>query len=341
MDDIARWPVGDRRQLFQEAAARLGLAPVVIEKDFWVCWTLKRLFERGADLPRMLFKGGTSLSKAFDLIRRFSEDIDLALDRHDLGFIGARDPLAEGLSANARKRLVADLRAACATQVQGPILEGLQTAASATLGVAGWAIALDATDTEGQTLLFTYPSALPAPAYGGVPYVRPRVILEFGATSDHDLVELKQVQPYAATAMPDPFRTPAFDVTVMAVERTFWEKVTILHEKHHRGVRDAERVSRHYSDVARLHRTTAGVAALGNLALLERVARHKTVFFPAGGAHYDEARAGTLRLLPSEPDRVALKADYGKMREMFFDEPPPFDNVMQDLADLEIQINGR
>jgi predicted nucleotidyltransferase component of viral defense system len=84
MDNISRWPANDRADLFQEASAQLGISPAVIEKDFWVCWLLKMLFADKILGGKILLKGGTSLSKAFSLIKRFSEDIDLVLNWNEV-----------------------------------------------------------------------------------------------------------------------------------------------------------------------------------------------------------------------------------------------------------------
>lgn len=99
MDKVAQLPAEDRAALFGETGAARGVADTIIEKDFWVCWTLKRLFGlQEEDAAALVFKGGTFLSKAFGAIRRFSEDIDLSFDRADLGYAGDRDPEAEGIS---------------------------------------------------------------------------------------------------------------------------------------------------------------------------------------------------------------------------------------------------
>lgn len=86
MDRIARASAGERRLVFEAAAQRMALAPAVVEKDFWVCYTLDHLFHRSGFAESMVLKGGTSLSKAFGLIERFSEDIDLILDWRLLGY---------------------------------------------------------------------------------------------------------------------------------------------------------------------------------------------------------------------------------------------------------------
>ena len=110
MDKVALLPVDDRAALFGETAAARGVADTIIEKDFWVCWTLKRLFAlQKEDVPTLVFKGGTSLSKAFGAIRRFSEDVDLSFDRADLGYSGARDPEKDGISKKQAAKLIEDL----------------------------------------------------------------------------------------------------------------------------------------------------------------------------------------------------------------------------------------
>jgi predicted nucleotidyltransferase component of viral defense system len=105
MDNVARLPAADRAALFGETGAGRGVANTIIEKDFWVCWTLKRLFGmQGNDTAALVFKGGTSLSKAFGAFRRFSEDIDLSFDRSDLGYSGSRDPTRDGISRKKADR---------------------------------------------------------------------------------------------------------------------------------------------------------------------------------------------------------------------------------------------
>lgn len=110
MDKVELLPADDRAALFGETGARRGVADTIIEKDFWVCWSLRRLFGLAkGTTASLVFKGGTSLSKAFGAIRRFSEDIDLSFDRAELGYIGDRDPEKEGISRKQADRLIVDL----------------------------------------------------------------------------------------------------------------------------------------------------------------------------------------------------------------------------------------
>ena len=109
MDKVALLPARDRAALFGETGAARGVADTIIEKDFWVCWTLRRLFEPPDEAPTLVFKGGTSLSKVYNAIRRFSEDIGLSFDRADLGYTGDRDPEKEGLTGKKAGQLIKDL----------------------------------------------------------------------------------------------------------------------------------------------------------------------------------------------------------------------------------------
>lgn len=345
MDDVARLAAEDRKDLFGETARRRGLTAPIAEKDFWVCWTLRRLFA-GEGMPAgLLFKGGTSLSKVYRAIDRFSEDVDLSLDRADLGFGGPSDPLAAS-SGKKAKALIDGLAEACRRAIRESLAPRLALAFAEALGQPSgeaWALEPDALDPDGQTLLFRYPSAVSPGVGGRLPaYVQPVVRLELGARADHFPSERHEVTPYAAEEFPDLFARKGCEVKVLAAERTFWEKATILHAWHHapEGKRFTDRQSRHYYDVVRLHEKGVATKALAQVELLEVVARHKKVFFAAAWARYDEAKPGTLRLTP-KPERVAeLREDYEKMSEMIFGERPAFEDLLARLGEIEATINA-
>ena len=359
MDDVARWPAAERAALFQEAATRPGLpGAIAIEKDFWVCWALRRVFGAmdgpGSDgpvpesplVPGMVFKGGTSLSKVYGAIARFSEDLDLSIPRAALGFAGTAD-LTPGLSRTQVGRRLDDMRAACDAAVAGPLAAALRARmAAARDGTPdasaddGWdlTVALD----EPGTLLFRYPAALPAAAYGTAAYIRPTVRLEFGGRNEVWPAEVHRVRPYALDAFPTLSADPWAAVQVLAAERTFWEKATILHAEYYRPAtsRRGERLSRHYADLAALAQGDVGPRALARLDLLAAVAAHKARYFPAAWARYDEAHPGTLRLVPYPELARALRRDYAAMREMYFEAAPAFDGVLAVLGTLEAAVNG-
>lgn len=158
--EIIRAPQGDRLYLFLATANRLGTPVGNVEKDFWVCWTLDALYHRlPADRPRLLFKGGTSLSKAYGLIRRFSEDIDVTVFRDDLDQPASVEEL-EALSGKKRRAKLNAIREACRAYIMGPLQESLaELVADATNGAGR--IEADAADPDGQTLLVWYPEVEP------------------------------------------------------------------------------------------------------------------------------------------------------------------------------------
>lgn len=339
MDAFAKLPPAERAEVFTETAARMGLAAaVIVEKDFWAAWTLKRLFAL-KNTPKMIFKGGTSLSKAYGVINRFSEDIDISLDREALGFAGEHDPGAEGLSNTHRKRLLEALREAASDYVAGELRDAINANIVAALGENGWTLAVDEADS--QTLLFAYPRALDNSAYAGLAYVPPQLRLEMGARADHWPAAEREIRSYVADEFPDLFSDEKIAVTTLGVERTFWEKVTILHAAYHAAADKAlaARVSRHYYDVALLADSEFGAAAIADKGLLEAVTLHKSRFFPSAAARYDEAHPGTLRLAPHDSLEKLLRADYEKMAEMIFGEPPPFDEILATLRKIEASIN--
>jgi hypothetical protein len=345
MDKVAILPAGDRAALFGETGASRGVGNLIIEKDFWVCWTLKRLFElhdKGA--PTLVFKGGTSLSKAYDAIRRFSEDIDLSLDRADLGYTGERDPEKDGISRKRAGKLIEDLVGDVERHIAESLLPALHAAIVRHLGEptdGGWSLEIDAQDA--QTVNFHYPAALPQAEYAGMAYITPRVKLELGARGDPWPTEKKVIRPYAAEDFPDFFEDPDCTVTVLSARRTFWEKATALHAEAHRPAESQtpQYFSRHYYDLAMLLDTEEGRAAATDFALLEQVAKHKSVFFRSGWASYDTAQPGTLRLMPPEARIKDLRADYRDMAPMMFDDTPlPFDEVLVRVWKLQDAVNA-
>lgn len=345
MDKVALLPADDRAALFGETAAGRGVADTIIEKDFWVCWSLRRLF----GLPKgttatLVFKGGTSLSKAFGAIRRFSEDIDLSFDRAELGYTGDRDPEKEGITKKQAARLIDDLVGDVERHIAEKLLPALRAAIVEQLGEptnAEWSLEIDAGDA--QTVNFHYPTALPAAEYEGMAYITPRVKFELGARGDPWPTEEKTIRPYAADDYPDFFDDPDTSVTVLSARRTFWEKATALHAEAHRPAESPtpQYFSRHYYDLAMLLDTAEGKAAAADFDLLAQVAKHKATFFRSGWASYDTARPGTLRLMPGEARIKDLRGDYRAMAPMMFDETPPsFDDILAKISALQETINS-
>jgi hypothetical protein len=335
MDAFANDTPANRDEAFRQAAAELGFAKAIVEKDFWVCWSLERLFALPSFGDHLIFKGGTSLSKAYDVIHRFSEDVDLSLDRAQLGFSGDRDPELTDLSSGKRKSLLQDLQEAAEATVAGPLLEEINAVFSASLEQP-YSLSVDEDDP--QTVLFAYPS-LHADSDS---YVQPVVRFEFGARGAQLPAEQRPIVTYVQQAFPDLTGLNAVDVRTLGIERTFWEKATILHMLFHQDAKKplADRMSRHYYDMAQLTQHDAKARALANLDLLSEVGHHKSVFFKAAWARYEDAKPGSLRLVPSTELESALRRDYAGMREMIMGDAPSFDDVMTVIAALEAEINA-
>ncbi|MEJ7639538.1 MAG: nucleotidyl transferase AbiEii/AbiGii toxin family protein, partial [Singulisphaera sp.] len=202
----------DRRDLFNEAAGRRGdISAGVIEKDFWVCWTLKHIFALGPAPAQLIFKGGTSLSKVYGVIERFSEDIDLSISREDLGFVGDRDPY-KAASGKKKQALITEIQTRCREVIEAELLPKLHVRFESILGPGAtgtpWSLSPDENDP--QKIYFTYPAGIESGGGGAPnPYVRRLVLLEFGARSDHWPTEEHPVQPYAAETMPTSSRSPS------------------------------------------------------------------------------------------------------------------------------------
>lgn len=339
MDDFIRQPSEERRVYFEQTAARMRLSPQIVEKDFWVCWTLKELFGLTDIGSTLIFKGGTSLSKVYRMIERFSEDIDVSLDRASLGFGGELDPEAGG-SAKEQARRLDRLRQACQHRIARHLKPAFEKAITTKLGRATvWSVLVDEADPDRQTLLYAYPSSWPDKTAA---YVRAVVKIEMGARSDHWPSDQVEIASYVAEQFPAAFKAPSFVVKVLAAERTFWEKATLLHAEYHRPSDKTMplRLSRHYYDLARLVQSGLGEKAAQDLELLRRVVEHKKVFFRSGWAHYETAKKGSLRLAPA-PDRLKpLEADYDKMQEMFFGDRPAFTEILRVIGEWEHTFNG-
>ena len=332
-------PATDQALIIRETAARRGLLPVMVEKDFWVSWTLAVLFAHPEFGSQLVFKGGTSLSKVFGVIERFSEDIDLSVSPAFLGI--SEESVEQADSRNKRTEWMKELEEACTERVRDRFLPELERIAIEALdnrrdGTAWMEFQVDAA-THSPVVLFHYPSNEPS----GFEYLGRFVKMEFGSLTDQKPVGTHSVRPWLAEEFSKHFEDFQCKLVALELERTFWEKATILHSEHHRDPEKLIRAhfSRHYSDMAALARHAVVERALACDDLRQRVANWKSRFFAASWARYDLARPGTFRLVPPEFRLGELKKDYQAMRDMFLATPPPFENILETVRDLENRIN--
>ncbi len=338
MNEIARMAADKRAEVFAETADRKGLPEAIIEKDFWVCWVLKQLFSIEALSDRLLFKGGTSLSKIFHAINRFSEDIDLAVDYEALRFTGERDPRREELSKTRRATILAEMMTECQRYIGGEFLDALQTRCNEILGAGeGWSLRVSEQDPN--VIGFQYPAA----SSKSLSYVVPQVVLELGTHAEFVPRDRFTIRSFVAEEFSQLVPEGEVGVVALLAKRTFWEKATILHAEFHRPEekRMPDRYSRHYYDVAMLAEGPIRADALADMELLAQVVRHKETFYPAAWARYDLARPGSFRVVPPETRMAALERDYRDMEDMIFGEPLTFDTIMATLTGLEREVNSK
>jgi hypothetical protein len=323
----------ERLELLDAASRQSGLAPAILEKDYWVCKTLDVLFALPELGSHLVFKGGTSLSKVYGLIDRFSEDVDISFHREFLGFGEEHDP--EAAAGKEQTRRIEALQQACRDCIRDRLLPRLSEAIATLLGgTEGWSLEIDPLDA--QTLLFHFPQA----GGPGLSYIAPSVRIELGARSDHWPSEDRAIRSYLGETLN--LAIGQAEVRSLAAERTFWEKATLLHAEAHRPVEKPmpSRYARHYHDLARLAASPVAERALADAVLRERVVAHKIVYFRSGWARYDLAHPATFRLIPPESRFAELEADHRAMASMFFNPPPPIAEVLETLAALETRIQS-
>jgi predicted nucleotidyltransferase component of viral defense system len=328
----------EQKLAIEQTAARKGWAAPSVEKDFWVCWVLRALFTMPDLAPHLTFKGGTSLSKVWNLIDRFSEDIDLTIDRAALGFGGTDSP-DQATSAKQRQKRLKSLKEACRDYVQSRVMPQLAEKMAADIS-ENWTLKPDDNDPDGQTLLFEYPTYFGSQQHR---YVRPVVKVELGARSDPWPAHKRKVRPYIAEAFPQAFSAPDCEVIALAPERTFWEKAMLLHEETYRPPEKLRRprMARHYYDLYQLIRHGIAARAIADKNLFEQVANHRRVFFPHNWVDYDTLRPGSFRMLPLPEQHAGWRDDYAAMRgEMFSTEPPTFDTLLDAISAIEDEINA-
>jgi hypothetical protein len=339
MKSFALETLEERSVYINQYAAAKNIPAYIVEKDFWVCWMLARIFSTPRLGPACVFKGGTSLSKVFGAIERFSEDIDLAISTQVFGL--REEDLDNAASTTMRRKLVKKLDQSCAEAVEATFQIELETAVSAILGNptpgTTWLTYQFNPKTKSPELFFPYPQSVPPG-----PYVPPVVKVEFGSLTDQRPTGAHQITAMVASIAPEDFDDFHAEVVALEIERTFWEKVTILHTEYHRPsdqpLRD--RFSRHYADVAALWSHPCKEKSLARLDLLERVRLHKSRYYESSWSSYDTAILGSLKLLPSKNRIPELRRDYAAMQPMFLSEvTPTFEQILSTLSEAERELN--
>ena len=333
MHDVVRMPTAKQKELFALTAKQMSMSPGIVEKDFWVVWTLDYLFARSPWRTQLAFKGGTSLSKAYGLIKRFSEDIDLILDWRLLGY-GLREPW------ETRSNTQQDLFNEAANARSAAFLKDVFVPrVKADLEVeSGRALDIGMDALDPNTVVFRYPCVF------GESSILREIRIESGALAAWTPAKTCDIVSYAAEYYPQLFKSPAAHVYTVAPERTCWEKATILHRE---AMRTPERglppgrYSRHYYDLWCLCQSDVKERAFGDIPLLDAVVAFKRKFYRCNWAHYELATAAAISLMPPEHALSALESDYRHMQNMIFGPRPPFSEIVDMVRNLEAEIHGK
>jgi len=334
MDKFIKLTKQERKNIIQKVSFDLGLRFDIVEKDIWVCFVLDKLFSLKELEGKLVFKGGTCLSKAYNLIGRFSEDVDITIRKDCLNTAG---------TSNKPRKVESRIRHAAEDFVKNEIHKILSKVFTKELEKDSWS--LEFSEEDHSTLIFNFPSASSASFPLGFPiefsddynYIKPNIKLEFGALGDDWPTEEKPVEPYAKKILPDIFGSTR--VKVLDAKRNFLEKLLILHSIYYRPIdkKLKHHYSRHYYDVFCLIKAGVGKDALNLPKVLKSVVENKTTFWNETWKPYDMIKSfSDIKLVPQDESRLKeLETDYERMKEMFFADHPTFSNIIDELKKFE------
>lgn len=322
IETIAKLPATERKAIFLEAAGSLPMNAEMIEKDFWVCWTLNRIFQDEYLKKILRFKGGTSLSKVFHLIERFSEDIDLILDWDTIRQGEDVIKSSKNQQTKSNEKLLERSKKFISTELKDKIT-----------AVVGDVCQVTVDEEDANNLQVKYPKGIDGA------YLLPYIKLEIGALASWLPNDNYPIKPYIDGISPKLTFSDIIVPTIVA-ERTFWEKATILHAEHFRTSKVPPRYSRHYYDLYQMYNAPICQKALNRPDLLDNVVQFKQRFYYTAWAHYDEAKPQTFHLLPKDENIGTLQDDYKKMKNMIFGTYPTFEEIIDSLGLLEAKINA-
>ena len=329
MKKIAQLQPIERSELFDIAAAKKKIPAGLIEKDFWVCYVLDILFHKLSITNGFAFKGGTCLSKAFRLIDRFSEDIDLVLDWRLLGY-SKNEPWNDRSNTAQEKFKKDSIERTNAFLKDRLVPELIKTIAMD----SGLEADISLADEE-ETVLFRYPRI------HSLPVILDAIRLEIGPMAAWTPAENATIQSYLSECIPDIIDSPKVMVRAVSPNRTFWEKISILHQEANRSENKKmpDGYSRHYYDVYMLGQSPVKASALDNFDLFRKVLDFKMKFYRTPWAKFEEAILGNVCLLPPDYRSPEVAKDYEVMQEMLFGHKPQFNEILEYLQSLEKEIN--
>jgi predicted nucleotidyltransferase component of viral defense system len=322
-------PKNEKINILQKAGSTIGLLAFAVEKDWWVVQTLMTIFEMEIG-KYLVFKGGTSLSKAWNLIDRFSEDIDLAIDRQFFGYEG-----------ELSKQKISSLRKEANKYLNEIFyLELIDKFKEKGFNDIKWEIvATENSDQDPIIIILNYNNAVDVPGY-----IQPRIQIEIGCRSLREPYTIQSFSSIIDAEYPESdFSQIPVNIPSVNPERTFLEKIFLLHEEFQRPINKirVDRLSRHLYDIYQLSKTKFVEIALSDKELYETIVKHRYRFTRVSGVNYNLHQPQTINFIPVSEIMEEWKADYKTMQEqMIYVESPSFEIVIEDLTKLKNTINA-
>lgn len=322
----------DRKEVFIEVATQTGMTPFAVEKDWWVSRCLEIIFQLDV-AKHLVFKGGTSLSKAWKLIDRFSEDVDLAIDQDFL-----MSPTNNW--SKKEKTMLRKLAGVYATQNFFPEIEKAFKA-QGYQNLVFDIVKTNESDKDPNVLKIFYPNLV----YPNGKYMDSCIQIELSCRSLREPFEVKEMNSLVDEYFSEQeFAMPTFMVPTVIPERTFLEKLFLLHEEFHRPEekRRLDRLSRHIYDIYQLSKSGVNKKSLNDKGLYQTIVAHRYLFSKIGGVDYNTHNPKTLDPIPPKSLKKVWEVDYSKMVESMIYEknPPTFKQLIDNLEDLKEQLQN-
>lgn len=322
----------ERKDIFTFVGASKKIRAEAVEKDWWIVQVIRALFSSQYK-DNISFKGGTSLSKGWGLIERFSEDIDIAINRRFLGLSGelSRTQISDKL----RRASCSFVRTNLKSEVEKGLIDSGIPKTMFDINVEVTPVST----TDPEKIYVNYNSVFENAIDK---YVKPIVIIEAGARSIFEPSEVCNIRSFVSEILPpnSKISDEGIDVKTVPAQRTFLEKVFLLHEEFHKeGLIRVERMSRHLYDLEKMM-DTAVEQAIYDRNLYLSIVEHRRKFIGLKGFDYNTLLPQTIDIIPPENARKQWKEDYKSMQEsMLFGKTLPFDELLNRIKILNLRIN--
>ena len=330
MDRFLNLSTKEKSEIFQAVSVSKGIRSDIIEKDFWVCFMLNHLFNNCKYKNAFVFKGGTSLSKAFHVIERFSEDIDIILDWRRVLPKG-EEPWVERTKTK-QDQYNKILNAKAAEFYFSKLAPNLNSEMEIILGKGKW---IEIDENDEMIINFYYPKLFE------IDYLRDKIRLEIGPLAEWLPSHKVNIQSFVFEKYPKFFNNQNIEILTIDVERTFWEKLTILHKLAHfpKTKQLPPRYARHLYDVYCMAKSDVKQQAFVHKELLEKDVIFKQKFYYSKNSHYETATLKDISLIPAKHVMNSVEEDYIAMKNMIYGEYPEFDTIISTLKDLEYEVH--